>query len=105
MKFMNSSIDALEEMDFKYLSQKFIGDLIELLYSYEYIDSLRKFFHEKLPDRWEFFSSLKDECISEKDYLCAFDVWIIFKLNTIGDYHNLYLKTDVSKLADVLKVY
>ena len=51
MKFMNSSIDALEEMDFKYLSQEFIGDLIELLYSYEYIDSLRKFFHEKLPDR------------------------------------------------------
>ena len=31
--------------------QEFIGDLIELLYSYEYIDSFRKFFHEKLPDR------------------------------------------------------
>ena len=46
--------------------QEFIGDLIELLYSYEYIDSFRKFFHEKLPDRGEFFSSLKDECISEK---------------------------------------
>ena len=31
--------------------QEFIGDLIELLYSYEYIDSFRKFFREKLPDR------------------------------------------------------
>ena len=54
------------------------------------MDPFKKFSDEKLPDRCEFFSSLKDECISEKDYLHAIDVWIMFKMNTMGDYHNLY---------------
>ena len=27
----------------------------------------------------------------------------MFKMNAMGDYHDLYLKTDVSLLADVLK--
>ena len=30
---------------------------------------LKKFSEDKLPDRSNFFSSLKYECISEKDYL------------------------------------
>ena len=36
------------------------------VYSYEYIDSFKRFSDDELPDRFEFFSSLKDECISEK---------------------------------------
>ena len=32
------------------------------------MNSFEKFSEDKLPDRCEFFSSLKDECISEKDY-------------------------------------
>ena len=47
------------------------------------MDNFRKLFDDKLPDRCEFFSSLKDECISEKDYLDAIDVWIMFKINTM----------------------
>ena len=54
------------------------------------MDSFEKFFEEKLPDKCKFFSSLKDECISEKDYLHAI-VWNVFKMNTMGDYHDLYL--------------
>ena len=50
----------------------------------------------------QIFSSLKEECISEKDYLHAIDVWLMFKMNTMGDYHDLYLKTDV--LLDVVHV-
>ena len=30
------------------------------------MDSFKKFSEDKLPDRSEFFGSLKDECISEK---------------------------------------
>ena len=32
------------------------------------MDSFKKFFENKLPDSSKFFSSLKGNCISEKDY-------------------------------------
>ena len=38
-----------------------------------------------------------------KDYLRAADVWNVFKMNTIGDYHDLYLKTDALLLVDVFE--
>ena len=38
------------------------------------MNSFKRFFDDKLPERCELFSSLKDECISEKDYLHAIDV-------------------------------
>ena len=46
---------------------------------------------------------LKNERVSEKDYLHAIDVWIIIKMNTMAGYNDLYLKTDVLLLADILK--
>ena len=70
MQFMNSSLDALtknlSDDDFKYLSEEFSVDLLELVkekgvYPYEYIDSFEKFSKDKLPDRYSFSSSLKDE--------------------------------------------
>ena len=60
---------------------------------------------DKLPDKCEFFSSLKDRCISEKDYFKVINVWNVFKMSTMGDYHDLYLKTDVLLLADVFKKF
>ena len=39
--------------------------------------------------------------MSENDYLHANNVWNIFKMNAMGDYHDLYLNTDVLLLADV----
>ena len=54
------------------------------------MDSFKKFSEDKLPDRCKFFSSLKDFCIREKDYLKANNIWNVFKLNTMGDYHDLY---------------
>ena len=101
MQFMNSSLNAsvknLSDNDFKWLSQEFSGDLLELakqkgVYPYEYIDSFKKFSENKLPNRCDFFSSLKDECISERDYLHAINIWNTFKMNKIGYYHDLYLK-------------
>ena len=44
------------------------------------------FSEDKLPDRCMFFSSLKDKCISQKDYLKANNIWNAFKINTMGDY-------------------
>ena len=84
MQFMNSSLDALvknlSDNDFKCLSEEFSGEFLKLIkqkgvYPYEYINSLEKFSEDKLPDRYKFFSSLKGECISEKDYLHPINVW------------------------------
>ena len=109
---MNSSLDVLfknlSNNDFKYLSQKFCSDLLELVkqkgvYPDEYMDSFKTFYEDKLPNRFEFFSSLKDECISEKDHLRANNVGNVFKINDLGNYYNLYLKADVLLLADVFE--
>ena len=76
MQFMNYSLELLlknlTDKDFKYLSQEFNGEQLNLvkqkgLYPYEYMDSFEKFFEDKLPDRCEFYSSLKDGCISEEN--------------------------------------
>ena len=67
------------------------------------MDSFKKFSENKLPDKSKFFSSLKDECISKKDYLKTVDIWNLFKMNSVGNYHDLYLKTDVLLLADVFE--
>ena len=107
MQFMNSSLDALvnnlSDNDFKFLSQEFSGDLLELVkqkgvYPYENMDSFKKFSEDKLPDRCKLFRSLKDECI-EKDYSHTINVSNTFKINAMDDYHDLHLKTDVMLLA------
>ena len=69
------------------------------------MDNFKNFCENKLPDRCKFFTSLKDVCISEKDYLKAVDVSNVFKMNTMDDYHDLYLKTDVFLLADVFEKF
>ena len=101
MQFMNFSLDLLvknlSDYDFKHSFQEFSGDLLELVkqkgvYPSEYMDSFEKFSEDKLPDTWKLFSSLKGECISEQDYSHAINVWNVFKMNTMGDYHDLYLK-------------
>ena len=48
-----------------------------------------------------FFSSLKDECISEKDYSHPFNILNVFRMNIICDYYDFYLKTKVLLLAVV----
>ena len=72
---MNSSLNKLvknlSKSYFKYLSQGFSSHLLKLVKQkgvnpYEYTDSFEKFSEDKLPDRREFFSSVKDEHISEK---------------------------------------
>ena len=50
-----------------------------------------------------FVSSPKDKCISEKHYLHAIDIRNFFKMKTMGDHHDLYLKTDFLLLADIFK--
>ena len=88
MQFMNSSLDSLVENlvddDFKYLSEEFKGECLRLVkekgvYPYEYMNSFKIFDETELPNKDEFFSSLRDENISEKDYGKAKNVWNTFE--------------------------
>ena len=73
------------------------------VYPYEYIDSFEKFNETELPPIEKFYKSLNDESIKQTDYEHAQKVWNVFNCKTIGDYHDLYLKTDVVLLADVFQ--
>ena len=67
--------------------------------------SFKRISEDKLPDRCKSFSSLKGECISEKDYQRANNIWNVFKMNSMDDYYGLYLKTDILLLADVFEKF
>ena len=114
MLFMKSSLDKLVKnlgsKDFNYLSEEFSGETLELIkkkgiYPHEYFNSFGKFKESKLPDIDKFFSSLKDCGISEKEYQRACNVWKLFKIKNLGQYHDLYLKTDVLLLCDVFEKF
>ena len=103
MQFMNSSlyllVKNLNDKDFKYLSEEFIGDQLKLvkekgIYPYEYMNSFKRFNEDELPDKSKFFSLLKDTGINEKEYDGATKVWKVFKIKNLGEYHDLYLKTE-----------
>ncbi len=56
----------------------------------------------QLPPKKAFYSHLTDSHISDEDYEHAQKVWKAFGCKTMRDYHDLYLKTDVLLLADVM---
>ena len=65
------------------------------------MDSWYNFEEKQLPSIDEFYSELNMSGISEKDYQHACKVWNEFGLKNMGDYHDLYLKTDVILLANI----
>ena len=73
------------------------------IYPYDYMDSFDRFDEVALPPKDSFYSILTDEHVSEEEYQHAQNVWDAFDLKTMGQYHDLYLKTDVLLLADVFE--
>ena len=71
------------------------------VYPYDYMNSWEKFGEIKLPDKEDFYSQLNEENITDKDYARANIVWKHFNIQHLGDYHDLYLMTDVYLLTDV----
>ena len=111
-QFMSSSLDKLVSNlpaeALKYTSKRFQKEKLNLMarkgvYPYDYMDSFEKFNKTELPTKEEFYSILNNEHISDEDYSHAENVWNTFKLKTMGEYHNLYLESDILLLADVFE--
>ena len=80
---------------------KFVLLLRKGVYPYEYMDSWERFSETSLPSKEDFYSNLNMEDISDIDYRHANNVFKGFKLENLGDYHDLYVQSDTLLLADV----
>ena len=73
------------------------------VYPYEYMHSWERFKEESLPDKESFYGELNKEHVTDEDYAHAQKVWDTFKINNLGEYHNLYVQSDTALLADVFE--
>ena len=80
---------------------KFVLLLRKGVYPYEYADTWERFNEIPLPSKEDFYSNLNMEDISDIDYRHANNVFKVFKLENLGDYHDLYVQSDTLLLADV----
>ena len=113
-QFMSTSLDKLvsnlPKKDLKYTSEIFTGDKLSLMsqkgvYPYDYIDCFEKFNQTELPTKEQFYSVLNSQHITNVEYDHAWKVWKTFNLKNIGEYHDLYLKSDVLLLVDVFESF
>ena len=98
----------LPDEKYIYTSEAFSGERLALMkakgvYPYDYMDSFQKFSQTQLPKRDDFYSLLTNEEISESEYAHAQKVWETFGIENMGQYHDLYLKSDVLLLADIFQ--
>ena len=64
------------------------------VYPYEYMDSWEKFNETSLPSKKDFYSNLNIEDIDDIDYRHGNNVFKGFKLENLGDYHDLHVQSD-----------
>ena len=114
---MNSSLESLVESlasnnadAFLCFHEEFLHEQSQLLlrkgiYPYDYIDSESCFEERQLPPMEAFYPEIKKECISQSEYDHASNVYQTFDLKYLGEYHDLYLKTDVVLLCDVFEQF
>ena len=67
------------------------------------MDSWNRFNETSLPDKRDFYSRLIMENIIDTDYTHATKVFKEFKMNNLGDYHDLYVQSNTLLLADIFE--
>ena len=82
---------------------KFIFLLRKGVYLYEYMDSWQIFDETSLPNKKAFYSELNLEDITDKEYALAQKMFEKFRLKRLGDYHDLYVQSDILWLADMFE--
>ena len=115
-KFMASSLASLVENLAKSDLSKFVhtkkefGERYKLLtkkgiYPSDYMNGIEKFSETQRPPKEEFYSKLNDCGVSDEYYEHAQRIWKEFGIKNLGEYHDLYLKSDVLLLADVFEEF
>ena len=114
-KLMSSSLDSLTTNLVRgghrlFGFEKYTPEQYDLLvkkgiYPYEYMSEWEKFKETKLPPKEAFYSKLNMSGVSSENYEHARKVWEEFKIKNLGEYHDLYLKTDVILLANVFEAF
>ena len=75
------------------------------VYPYEYINNCQRFDERQLPLKEAFYGKLIRESVSDRDYLHATNAGEACECQTLGDYHDLQLRTDMLLLADVFETF
>ena len=57
------------------------------------------------PSKKDCYSQLNKENIDDKDYKHALNAWRSLNVKDMGEYHDIYLATDVLLLADVFESF
>ena len=73
---------------------KFILLLRKGFHTFEYMDDWEKLNETTLPEKEEFYSNLNMEDIADAEYVHGKSVCKDFEIKTLGEYHDLYLKSD-----------
>ena len=83
-------------------NNKFILLLRKGVYPYEYMHEWEKFNERTLPEKEEFYSNLNMD-ITDADYMHGKRICKDFEIKHLGEYHDLYLKSETLLLVDVFK--
>ena len=67
------------------------------------MDDWEKFNETTLAEKKEFYSNLNIEDITDAYYMHVKKVCKDFEIKNLGEYHDLYLESDVLLLADVFE--
>lgn len=94
--FVNLKSNFSDETQFSLLIRKGV-------YPYDYIKDWKCYEQKSLPSKYYFHNSLTNEGISDEDYSHAQNVWAEFSITDLGEYTDLYLKTDVLLLTDIFQ--
>ena len=69
------------------------------------MNSYDRFKETSFPSQKDCYSQLNKESIADKDYKHALNVWKDLNVKNMGEYHDIYLATDVLLLADVFEAF
>ena len=111
MSSLENLVKALPTDKFKHFDKHFKTDIEQKLlkqkgvYPYDHMSSYERFEETSFPSKKDCYSQLNKEDIDDKDYKHALNVWKSLNVKNMGEYHDIYLATDVLLLADVFESF